>query len=139
MRNDYVEAKPSMLSNINIVPLVGVFAALLVVIMLGFPSVVQKHNNDYSWSCRPYHGPHTHKLEVHVDSSGNSTLDNVAMTNAEISDAISSAPQHIDHRIIAEIDIDADTSYQDTMSLISALHKAGLEEKNIRLRSSRWR
>lgn len=41
MRNDYFEAKPSLLSNINIVPLVGVLAALLVVMMLGFPSIMQ--------------------------------------------------------------------------------------------------
>lgn len=37
MRNDYVEAKPRLLSNINIVPLVGVLAALLIVINDGFP------------------------------------------------------------------------------------------------------
>ena len=38
-----------------------------------------------------------------------------------------------------QVDIDADASYQDAMSLISALHKSGLEEKDIRILDSRWR
>ncbi len=138
MRNDYVEAKPGLLSSINIVPLVGVFAALLVVIMLGFPSATLVHTNNYSWGCGNVPpGPHIHKLEVHIDSSGNATLDNIAMTDEEIFDAVSSAPPHFDHRIIASIEVDPDASYQDAMLLISALHKAGLEEKNIRLINNR--
>ncbi len=140
MRNDYVEAKPGLLSNINIVPLVGVFAALLVVVMLGFPSLTARHNQkNIGIYCGPASKEHTHFLKIHVDSSGNATIDNVAATNDEISEIISSAPQVENHRIVADVDIDPEASYQDAMSLIAALHRSGLEEKNIRILDSRWR
>jgi biopolymer transport protein ExbD len=133
MRNDYAEAKPSPLSNINIVPLIGVLAALLVIIMLGFPSIMQKHTGDYAWDCRPYRGPHVHTLKIHLNSSGNATFDGAALTNSEITERISSLPKQDKHTIVAEVDIDDEASYQDVMSLISALHKSDLEEKNIQL------
>ena len=142
MQNDYVEAKPGFLSSINIVPLVGVFMALLVVIMLGFPSTTQRHLNSASWGCClgcPHDDPHTHKLKIRIDSNGNTSLDNIALTTSEIVETIASAPENVSHQVIAEVDIDADASYQDAMSLISALHKSGLEEKDIRILDSRWR
>ena len=138
MRNDYVEAKPSLLSNINVVPLIGVLAALLVVMMMGFPSIMKKHTNDYTWGCQPYSGPHVHTLKIHLNSSGNSTLDGAALSNREITEIISSVPKQNNHIIVAEVDIDGDASYQDAMSLISALHKSDLEEKNIKLINKRF-
>jgi len=138
MRNHYVEAKPTLLSNINVVPLIGVLAALLVVMMMGFPSVMKKHSNDYAWDCRPSNGPHVHTLKIHLNSSGNATLDGAALTNSEITEIISSVPKQDNHVIVAEVDIDGEANYQDAMSLISALHKSDLEEKNIKLSNKRF-
>ncbi|MGH8108136.1 MAG: hypothetical protein ACREO1_05390 [Arenimonas sp.] len=139
MRNDYVEAKPGLLSSINIVPLVGVFAALLVVIMLGFPSKTSRYSDYWRGGCRMSDKPHNHNVGIHVDASGNATLDNVTYTNDEITDIIGSAPKHSVHQLVIEIDVDPDASYQDAMSLVTAVHKSGLEEKYIRIIDSRWR
>jgi biopolymer transport protein ExbD len=141
MRNDYVETKPSLLSSINIVPLIGILAALLVVIMMGFPSLTMKHNAGLSWGgCGgPLDPSHIHTLKIHLNSSGNATLDGAALTNGEITEIIASAPKQDNHIIIAEVDIDGEASYQDAMSLISALHKSDLEEKNIRILDPRWK
>jgi len=139
MRNDYVETKPSLLSSINIVPLVGVLAALIVVMMMGFPSPTMKHHTQPSWGgCGgPFDPPHVHTLKIHLAGSGNATLDGAALTNSEITKIISSIPKQANHRIVAEVDIDEEASYQDAMSLISALHKSDLEEKNIKLINKR--
>jgi len=140
MRNDYVEAKPGLLSNINIVPLVGVFAALLVVIMLGFPNKPSRYVNDYArGGCRISDRPHEHKVQIHLDASGRATFDNETVTNSEIIDIIGSLPKHSVHQHVTEIDIDPDASYQDAMALITAVHASGLEEKDIRILDSRWR
>jgi biopolymer transport protein ExbD len=139
MRNDYVEAKPGLLSNINIVPLVGVFTALLVVIMLSFPSKTSLHSNAWRGGCRISDKPHEHKLKIHIDNSGNTTLDNVSVSSQDIIDIIGSAPKHGVHELVTEIDVDAEASYQDAMSIISVLHQSGLEEKNIRILDSRWK
>lgn len=138
MRNDYVETKPSLLSNINVVPLIGVLAALLVVMMMGFPSIMRKHTNDYAWDCRPSNGPHVHTLKIHLDISGNTTLSGMALTNREITEVIGSMPKQDNHILVAEVDIDSESNYQDAMSLISALHKSDLEEKNIKLINKRF-
>ena len=140
MRNDYVETRPSLLSSINIVPLVGILAALLVVMMMGFPNKVSKYKNDYArGGCIISDKPHEHKIQIHIDGSGHATLDRVSVTNEEITDIIGSAPKHSVHQLVTEIDIDPDASYQDVMSMITAVHKSGLEEKNIRIFDSRWR
>ncbi len=138
MPNDYVETKPGILANINIAPLIGIFAALLVVIMLGFPSKTSKYSNAWLGGCITS-DKHEHRVRIHMDASGQATFDNVSVTNDELIDIIGSAPKHGAHQLATEIDADADASYQDLISLITALHKSGLEEKNIRMLDSRWR
>jgi biopolymer transport protein ExbD len=140
MRNDYLEANPNLLSSINITPLVGVLAALLVVMMMGFPSLTMKHNAGASWGgcLGPLDPPHIHTLRVHLNNSGNASLDGVTLTNSEITEIVSSIPKQDNHTIVAEVDIDDETTYQDAMSLISALHKSNLEEKNIKLVNKRY-
>lgn len=139
MRNDYVETKPSLLASINIVPLVGVLAALLVVIMMGFPNESSKYKNNYARGCIISDEPHEHRLRIHIDASGHGMLDNVSLTHDEITDIVGSEPKHSVHQLVIEIDIDAEASYQDAMSIISAVHQSGLEEKNIRILDSRWK
>ena len=126
MRNDYVETKPSLLSSISIVPLVGVLAALLVVMMMGFPNIISKYENDYAHGCIISDKPHEHRLRLHIDASGHGTLDNVSLTRDEITDIIGSQPKHSVHQLVIEIDVDADASYQDAMSMITAVHRSGL-------------
>ena len=140
MRNDYVETRPNLLSSINIVPLVGILAALLVVMMMGFPNKVSKYKNDYArGGCIISDKPHEHRLRIHIDASGHGTLDNVSVTHDEIRDIIGSEPKHSVHQLVIEIDVDAEASYQDAMAVITAVHQSGLEEKNIRILDSRWK
>jgi len=140
MQNNYVDAKPDLFSKINIVPLIGVLAALLAIMMLAFPGYAMQHNASYSWGgCGgPLDGPHRHVLNIQLDGSGNIKLDELAVSREEIIDIILSAPKQANHRIIAEVDIDDDASYQDVMSLVAALHQSNLEQGNIKLINRRY-
>ncbi len=138
MTVNYVDEKTRLISTINIVPLVGIFAALLIVIMLAIPSNTNIYTSEWIRGCIISDRPHEHKVQIHIDSHGQAIFDNTTYSNSDITDIIGSMPKHSVHQFVVEIDADDEASYQDLMSLIVAVHKSGLEENNIRILDNRW-
>jgi len=133
VRNNYVENKSALLSGINIVPLIGVIAVLLVVMMMAFPGFSQAYTlyNQIGIYCGPIDHSHTHQLKIRMDGSGNASINNIALSNRQITKTIAALLPAHSHRITAEVDIDQEASYQDAVLLFAALQNAGLEENNI--------
>ena len=103
MEYDYVDEKPSLITAINIVPLVGIFAALLVVIMIAIPSKTNIYTNEWIRGCITFDTPHEDKVQIHIDSSGHAAYGNVAYTNSDITDIIGSAPKHSAHAFVVVV------------------------------------
>jgi biopolymer transport protein ExbD len=132
MNNSYVEAKPNVMSGINIVPLIGVLAALLVVVITGLPKLTLRNELSGMGGC--YFGPyHRHVLDIAILSSGTITLDSKSTSMDKLSQFVTSAMKHDNHDIFAEIDVANDATYQDVVSLMAALKKSGLDDGQIQI------
>jgi biopolymer transport protein ExbD len=133
MHHSYVAAKPSAITGINIVPLIGVLAALLVVVMTGLPRLTQTQDLGSMNGCNPYGTYHRHVLDIAILSSGIITLDSKSISMDRLSEAVIAGMKQKNHAFFAEIDIDNDASYQDVVSLMAVLEKSGLNEGHIQI------
>jgi biopolymer transport protein ExbD len=96
MHHSYVEAKPSAMTGMNIVPLIGVLAALLVVVMTGLPKLTQRQELGGISGC--YLGPyHRHVLDIAILSSGSITLDSKSISMDRLSEAVIAGAKHNNH------------------------------------------
>jgi biopolymer transport protein ExbD len=132
MYHSYIEAKPSAITGMNSMPLIGVLAALLVVVMTGLPKLTQKQDLGVMNGC--YDGPnHEHILHIAVLSSGTMTLDGKSTSIDKLLHFVTNGMKRDDHGIFAEIDVDHDASYQELVSLMAALEKSGLDDDHIQV------
>jgi biopolymer transport protein ExbD len=133
MSNVYVEPKPSPMSAINIVPLIGVFAALLVVVMMMLPSKTTQYTKDIGWTCWLGQGHDAHEIAIHITGTGEATIDGIHLSRREIAEKIAAGLKHDKHRLYVKVDVDLNASYEDAISMVSLLNTAGLNNDDIAL------
>jgi biopolymer transport protein ExbD len=133
MSNYYAENKSKAFSAINVVPLIGVLAALLVVIMTSLPGLAQRYEMSTMGGCGGHTEFHKHVLGISVLSSGTITVDNKQTPIDALSEFTRNSIKHSNHSIIAEIDVATDANYQDVIYLLTTLRESGLDDSHIKI------
>ncbi|MFT3806760.1 ExbD/TolR family protein [Arenimonas sp.] len=124
---------------INVVPLVGVLAAVMVVIMVAMPGRTATLENDQSRGCVLCFGERCEYLErvgIEVGASGLVQVNGHEMPATQLRQAIRLPPQpHQINDIIIEVRTDPQAEYSDMMDVVGILKELGLEDRQISVRS----
>ena len=124
---------------INVVPLIGVLAAVMVVMMVAIPGRSTTFDNDFTVGCfLCVHGEcdRVEYLKLEVGASGLVRANGHEMPAAQIRQALRLPPQIHDFRNF-QIEISADTQveYSDLMQVVRILQELGLADHQIRIQS----
>jgi biopolymer transport protein ExbD len=131
MNNYYAENKSKAFSAINVVPLIGVLAALLVVVMMSLPSLAQEHSKSGSSGTNCYPDLKKHILKFNISDSGVVLQENRIFKESDISSIAKKTLMLEEHAFDVHIDVASEASYNDVMALISNLQTSGIDQKHI--------
>lgn len=112
-------------AQINITPLVDVMLVLLVIFMMAAP--VLTHNLDLRLpqSSRPDTPPP--RVELQVEGAGSFRLDGVALSRAELPQALRELAQRSPHAVV-QIAANADADYQDFAWTLAEAQRSGIRD-----------
>lgn len=122
----------SDIATINIVPIVGLLAALMVLFMVTLPEPARQFEVDNSWGC--ILGPdsrHTHTINMHLMADAKATESIYKDSYPAMLSSIQLSHENSNHRVIVLLSVDEDVDYGELIAYIAELKAEGLADNQI--------
>lgn len=118
---------------INVVPLIGVLAAVMVVMMVAIPGRSASFVNDFGWG-ECWHCQAQGVLRLEVLESGLVLVNGREMTTAQLRRAPHLSSQALGQKDFAlEVIADSQVEYSDVMRVVGILQELGAEDRQIHI------
>lgn len=125
---------------INVVPLIGVLAAVMVVMMMAMPGRSASFDYDVPGGCFMCIGERCdayQRIELRVHASGSVGFEGHEMSLPELRKSLRvspGSPETKDFKV--DLRTDADADYSDMMRVVAILKELGLEDRNINVKQT---
>lgn len=122
----------SDIATINIVPIVGLLAALMVLFMVTLPEPARQFEVDNARGC--VFGPdsrHTHTINMHLMADAQATESIYKDNYPAMLDSIQLTKENSNHVVNVLLDVDEDVNYGELTAYIAELKAEGLADNQI--------
>jgi len=123
----------SDLATINIVPIVGLLAALMVLFMVTLPTPTRQIEMHTSWGCMSPNVRHTHTINMHVSADAQATETINKFNYPAMLSSIQLSHENSNHVVYVLLSVDEDIDYSKLIDYIAELKSEGLEDYQISL------